>query len=62
MNLFPNLSPLWYAVPMVLLLTAQLIILFYRYLPMAKKDYAPHRNGGGPFWGWGATPQFTCWP
>lgn len=26
---------------MVLLLTAQLIILFYRYLPMAKKDYAP---------------------
>ncbi len=41
MNLFPHLSPLWYAVPMVLLLTAQLIILFYRYLPMAKKDYAP---------------------
>lgn len=40
MNLFPNLSPLWYSIPMVLLLTAQLVWLIGCYAPVTRKDYA----------------------
>ena len=40
MNLFPNLSPLWYAVPLLLLFTVQLVWLIGCYAPVTRKDYA----------------------
>lgn len=40
MQLFPHLSPGWYMIPLVLLLTAQLIWLICRYAPVTRKDYA----------------------
>ena len=40
MNLFPNLPSAWYAIPLILLLTAQLVLLVRCYLPVTKKDYA----------------------
>ncbi len=40
MNLFPNLSPLWYSIPLLLLFTVQLIWLICCYAPVTRKDYA----------------------
>ncbi len=40
MNLFPNLSPTWYAIPLMILFTVQLIWLISCYAPVTRNDYA----------------------
>lgn len=40
MHLLSNLSPLWYAVPLLPLFTIQLVWLICCYAPVTRKDYA----------------------